>query len=128
MTPYNSRIRCFVGYFPHSQNQLYNSPLQICIVGRMYFAKKKTQNDMSNWNKKPDDEKNLSLNRVFSQVGQYQVKNAHGRTCKGTKVYIYLYISLYENLFENGCIYIYLAEFLKTYLKMDQNIRTESWR
>ena len=25
-------------------------------------------------------------------------------------------------------IYIYLAEFLKTYLKMDQNIRTESWR
>ena len=23
------------------------------------------------------------------------------------KVYIYLYISLYENLFENGCIYIY---------------------
>ena len=27
--------------------------------------------------------------------------NAHGRTCKKTKVYIYLYISLYENLFEN---------------------------
>ena len=25
-------------------------------------------------------------------------------------------------------IYIYLAEFLKTYLKMHQNIRTESWR
>ena len=23
---------------------------------------------------------------------------------------------------------IYLAEFLKTYLKMDQNIRTESWQ
>ena len=35
--------------------------------------------------------------------------NAHGRTCKKTKVYIYLYISLYENFFENGCnIYIYL--------------------
>ena len=35
--------------------------------------------------------------------------NAHGRTCKKTKVYIYLYISLYENLFENGCnIYIYI--------------------
>ena len=36
------------------------------------------------------------------------MKNAHGCTCKGTKVYIYLYISLYENLFENGCIYIYI--------------------
>ena len=34
--------------------------------------------------------------------------NAHGRTCKKTKVYIYLYISRYENLFENGCIYIYI--------------------
>ena len=33
------------------------------------------------------------------------MKNVHGHTCKKTKVYIYLYISLYENLFENGCIY-----------------------
>ena len=36
------------------------------------------------------------------------MKNAHGRTCKKTKVYIYLYISPYENVFENGCIYIYI--------------------
>ena len=35
------------------------------------------------------------------------MKNAHGRTCKKTKVYTYLYISIYENLFENGCIYIF---------------------
>ena len=35
------------------------------------------------------------------------MKNAHGRTCNKTKLYIYLYISLYENHFENGCIYIY---------------------
>ena len=32
-------------------------------------------------------------------------ENAHGRTCKKTKVSIYLYISPYENVFENGCIY-----------------------
>ena len=31
--------------------------------------------------------------------------NAHRRTCKETKVYIYLYISLHENLFGNGCIF-----------------------
>ena len=37
------------------------------------------------------------------------MKNAHGRTCKRTKVYFYLYISLYENLFENGCIFIYIC-------------------
>ena len=35
------------------------------------------------------------------------MKNAHGRTCKKTKVYIHLYISPYENVSENGCIYIY---------------------
>ena len=29
---------------------------------------------------------------------------------------------------EKKNIYIYLAEFLKTYLKMGQNIRTETWR
>ena len=44
------------------------------------------------------------------------MKNAHGRTCKKTKVYIYLYISLYENLFENGCIYIYTPVFKKVYI------------
>ena len=62
----------------------------------------------SNSNKEHDEAENLSLNRVFSQVGQQQMKNSHGRTCKKTKVYIYLYIFLYENLFENGCIYIYI--------------------
>ena len=49
---------------------------------------------------------NLSLRRVFLQ---YEVKNAHGRTCNKTKLYIYLYISLYENLFEKGYIYIYIV-------------------
>ena len=44
------------------------------------------------------------------------MKNAHGRTCKGTKVYIYLYISLYENLFENGCIYIYTYIYIYIYM------------
>ena len=41
--------------------------------------------------------------------------NAHGRTCKKTKVYIYLYISLYENLFENRCIYVYIFIYLFIY-------------
>ena len=39
------------------------------------------------------------------------MKNAHVRTCKKTKVYIYLYISPYENVSENGCIYIYIYNF-----------------
>ena len=53
-------------------------------------------------------------------------------------VYIYLHIALVyllstliaDEIFNSlyyYIIYIYLAEFLKTYLKMHQNIRTESW-
>ena len=56
------------------------------------------------------------------------MKNAHGRTCKKTKVYIYLYIYLYENLFENECIY--LSGFVKTWLKKFQvhfNYLTSKW-
>ena len=48
------------------------------------------------------------------------MKNAHGRTCNKTKLYIYLYISLYEKLFENGYIYIYLSGFDKRYLQKFQ--------
>ena len=33
-----------------------------------------------------------------------------------------------SRIFNHLISYIYLAEFLKTYLKMGQNIRTESWR
>ena len=53
------------------------------------------------------------------------MKNAHGRTCKKTKVYIYLYISLYENLFENGCIYIYngLRQNAKIFCRLVQRVK-----
>ena len=36
---------------------------------------------------------NLLLNRIFSKVGQWHVKNSHGHTCKKTNVYISIYIS-----------------------------------
>ena len=47
-------------------NQPYNSPLQICIAGRMHFSKKKSQRHVLF----KLEQKKLSLNRVFSQVGQ----------------------------------------------------------
>ena len=47
------------------------------------------------------------------------MKNTHGRTCKKTKVYIYLYISPYENVSENGCIYIYTAVFKNVFIWRD---------
>ena len=59
---------------------------------------------LTNWNKEPDEERIYRWTEFFHKLDNKKWKM---RTCKKTKVYIYLYISLYENLFENGCIYIY---------------------
>ena len=61
---------------------------------------------LTNWNKEPDEKKVIVELSFFTSWTITSV-NAHRRTCKKTKVYIYLYISLYENLFENGCIYTF---------------------
>ena len=50
--------------------------------------------------------------------------NAHGRTCKKTKVYTYLYISLHENLFANGCIYISYEPEIEKF----QTRKKKSWK
>ena len=63
--------------------------------------------------------KNLTKRKIIVELSFFTSwtitnVNAHGRTCKKTKVYIYLYISLYENLFENRCIYIYIYIYIFT--------------
>ena len=107
MTPYNSRIGCFVGYFPHSQNQLYSSPLQICIVGHMYYSKKKTQNDNVKLEQKTRRRKNLSLNRVFHKLDNNKGKMHTGARAKEQK-YISIYISLCMKTFLKTGVYIYI--------------------
>ena len=62
---------------------------------------------MSNWNKKPDEEKIYRWTEFFTSWTRRSAKCTRARV-QENKVYIYLYISLYENLFGNGCIYIYI--------------------
>ena len=88
-------------------HKLDNTKWKICIVGRMYFSKKKTQNDMSNWNKKPDDEKIYRWTEFFTSWTTTSEKCTRAHMQRNRSIYIYPYISLYENLFENGCVYIY---------------------
>ena len=57
--------------------------------------------------KEPDEKKIYRWNECFSQVGQKQVKRKEQTAVcarKQSKVYIYLYISQDENLFDNECI------------------------
>ena len=57
---------------------------------------------------------NSSFNRVFSQVRQSQVKNAHRRTYKKRKIYIYL-IPLYMKTFLKMGVYIYTYIIISNY-------------
>ena len=63
---------------------------------------------LPNWNKESEEKKIYRWTKFFFTSWTITSESAHGRTCKKTKVYIYLYISLYENLFEKGCINIYI--------------------
>ena len=71
----------------------------------MYFSKKKKLKTTCQLGTKNPTTKKFIVEPSFFTSWTITSLNAHGRTCKKTKVYIYLNISLYENLFENGCIY-----------------------
>ena len=52
-------------------------------------------------------QENLSLKHVFHKLDNNKCKCTRAHEQENKSIYIYLYISLYENLFENGYIYIY---------------------
>ena len=112
MTPYNSRIGCFAGCFPHSQNQPYNSPSQIYIAGRVYFSKKKkTQNDRSNWNKKPDDEKIYRWTEFFTSWTITSEKYTRAHVQENKSIYLSIYLSVWKPFWKRVYIYIYIYNF-----------------
>ena len=67
---------------------------------------------MSNWNKKPDDEKIYRLTDFFTSWTITSEKYTRAHVQENKSIYIYLYISLYENLFDNGCIYIFIKNWI----------------
>ena len=102
-------------------HKLDNTKWKICIVGRMYFSKKKLKTTCQIGTKNATTKKFI-FEPSFSQVGQQQVKNAHGRTCKGTEVYISIHISLSMKTFLKTGVYIYI------YIKiMDEYCLQFSW-
>ena len=107
MTPHNSAASRAVFLIPKISHIIRHC--KFVLQGGCFFLKKLKRHVLFKLEQRTRRRKNVSLNRVFSQVGQCQRKNAHGRTCKKIKVDIYLNLSLYENLFEKGCIYIYIC-------------------
>ena len=74
-------------------NQPYNSPLQICIAGRMHFSKKKN-NDMffSNWNKEPDEEKNYRRTEFFTSWTLTGEKCTRAHVQENKSIYVSIYL------------------------------------
>ena len=99
MTPCNSRIGCFAGCFPHSQNQLYNSPLQICIAEHMQKTTKlKTTDSFQIGKKNPTKKKFIVEPRFFTS---WTIGNEKCTPCARARKqnYISIYISLYMKTF-----------------------------
>ena len=82
-------------------NQPYNSPLQICIAGCMHFSTKNSATCSFQIGTKNPTKKKFIVEPSFFTSWTITGEKMHRGPCKKTKVYMYLYISLYENLFEN---------------------------
>ena len=102
------------GCFPHSQNQSYNSPLQICIAGRMLFSKK-TQTTCSfqigTKLKNPTKKKIIVEPRFFHKLDNSKWKMYTGTRARKQK-YISIYISLYMKTFLKTGVYMIRGSFV----------------
>ena len=104
VTPHNSAASRAVFLIPKISHIIRHC--KFVLQGGCFFLKKLKRHVLFKLEQRTRRRKKLSLNQFFFTSWTITSVNAHGRTCKKTKVYIYLYISLYGNLFENGCIYI----------------------
>ena len=95
------KLGCFAGCFPHSQNQPYNSPSQICIAGRMHFSVKNS-NDMffSNWNKKPDKEKFIVEPIFFTSWTMTSKECTRAHLQENKSRYLSLYLSIWKRFWK----------------------------
>ena len=77
----------------------------------MYFSKKKkNQNDISNWNKNPDDEKIYRRTEFFTSwtITSEKYTRAHVQENKSIYLSISIYISLCMKTFLKTGVYIYI--------------------
>ena len=91
-------------------HKLDNTKWKICIVGRMYFSKKKKNSKRHvKLEQKTRRRKNLSLNRVFHKLDNNKWKMHTGARAKEQKyIYLSIYLSLWKPFWKRVCVYIYI--------------------
>ena len=76
--------------------------------GACIFPKKKTQNDMSNWNKKPDDEKIYRWTEFFTSWTITSEKYTRAYVQENKSIYLSIYLSVWKPFWKRVYIYIYI--------------------
>ena len=99
--PTNSWIACFAGCFRHSQNQLYNSPLQICIAGRTHFSKKTKKNSKRHLlfkleKKKTGEEKIYRWTEFFTSWTITSEKCTRAHVQENKSIYLSIYLTIWK--------------------------------
>ena len=74
----------------------------------IFLKKKKTQNDMSNWNKKPDDEKIYRWTEFFTSWTITSEKCTRAHVQENKSIYLSIYLSIWKPFWKRVYIYIYI--------------------
>ena len=91
----------------------------------IFLKKKKTQNDMSNWNKKPDDEKIYRWTDFFTSWTITSEKYTRAHVQENKSIYLSIYLSVWKPFWK--WVYIYIFPTVKSSLLFLFYIFTYCW-
>ena len=97
-------------FFNTSENQSYNSPLQICIAGRMLFSKKpQTTCSFQIRTKNPTKKKFIVVPSFFTSWTIENEKCIRAHVQHNKSIYLPIHLSIWKPFWKRVCIYIYRA-------------------
>ena len=92
-----TRLLRFAGCFPHSQNQSYNSPLQICIARQMLFSKiTQTICSFQIGTKNPTKKKIIVEPSFFTSWTIANEKCTRAHVQENKSIYLSIYLSIWK--------------------------------
>ena len=126
VTPYNSAASRDVFLIPKISYIIRHC--KFVLQGACIFLKKKRKTTCSFQigAKKPTKKKFIVEPSFFTSWTMTSEKCTRAHVQENKSIYIYLHISPYENVFENGCIYIYIKQTPNTIVSQAYHSRFSS--
>ena len=112
-----------MGCFPHSQNRSYNSPLQICIAGRMLFLKKLKRHVLFKLEQRTLQRKKFIVEPSFLTSWTIENEKCAGAHVQDNKsIYLSIYLSIWKPFWRRVYIYIYIYIRSCTFVRFEKMI------